>query len=459
VSEPATVSPPSIRTNASFLPVATNLVAAFLAGSLFLPLAVQLGGYQYFLPYDTEISVNIADVARAMVLLVALAVSLTAVRQLGWILSAVGMAMEVYLLYEGNGLPQDAFFPILAVAVGLHLGGMLAAFVTSDTASRWACAVGLGVGVVAGQHIYRNILLAERPDILSQDGLLMGAIAALVLVAGVALLVPGVRVAVPSSGRANWWGPVVAVVAAAVVGRVLWRVWQTVVADMVRSIEGGTDPRNAMIETLDQVVGIGIAVVIAVILLVAAYRRGGASLARWVVVGFALAATGMALPPDFDGSVIVDVLAPAAVGAVAAAAMVRWADRWVPADAVGVALAAGAVLLRSPGSLEHPTSEGAMIALAFAYAFTLTAGLARLTDARGRGLAGAEVAGAAALGFAVLLLAEPVFTPPGFLQAYVDQPVQVSRVLTLAGAAGVLLVLFGISALVRRHGAQPKAQG
>jgi hypothetical protein len=117
-----------------------------------------------------------------------------------------------------------------------------------------------------------------------------------------------------------------------------------------------------------------------------------------------------------------------------------------------------------------------MIALAFAYAFTLTAGLARLTDSRGRGIAGAEVAGAAALGFAVLLLAEPMFTPPGFLQAYVYPPVQVSRVLTLTGAAVMLLVLFGFSALVRRDhrrngqttrtdvngrppAAQPEAQG
>jgi hypothetical protein len=121
----------------------------------------------------------------------------------------------------------------------------------------------------------------------------------------------------------------------------------------------------------------------------------------------------------------------------------------VPADAVGVALAAGAVLFSSPGNMEQPASEGAMIALAFAYAFTLTAGLARLTDARGRGIAGAEVAGAAALGFAALLLAEPVFTPPGFLQVYLYQPVQVSRVLALAGAAAVLLVLFGFSARVR----------
>ena len=449
MSEPATVSPPSIRANASFLPVATNLVAAFLAGSLFLPLAVNVGGYRYFLPYHADISVDFSDVARATVLLVALAVSLTAVRQLGWILSAVGMAIEVFLLYQGNDLPQDAVIPILAVAVGLHLGGMLSALATSDTASRWACAVGLGVGVVAGRSIYSNILLAERPDLLSHDGLLMGALTALVLVAGVALLLPGVRAAVPGTGAANWWGPVVAVVAAAVVGRVLWRVWQGALADMVRSTLGGTDSRNAMIETLDQVVGIGIAVVIAVILLVAAYRRGGASLARWVVVGFALATTGMALPLNFDGSVIVDVLVPAAAGTVAAAAMVRWADRWVPADAVGIALAAGAVLFSSPGNMEQPASEGAMIALAFAYAFTLTAGLARLTDARGRGIAGAEVAGAAMLGFAALLLAEPVFTPPGFLQVYLYQPVQVSRVLALAGAAAVLLVLFGFSARVR----------
>ena len=409
--------------------------------------AADASGTDTSFPDHADISVDFSDVARTTVLLVALAVSLTAVRQLGWILSAVGMAIEVFLLYQGNDLPQDAVIPILAVAVGLHLGGMLAALATSDTASRWACAVGLGVGIVAGWSIYSNVLLAERPDLLSHDGLLMGALSALVLVAGVALLVPGVRVAVPSTGAANWWGPVVAVMAAAVVGRVLWRVWQGALADIVRSTLGGTDFRNAMIETLDQVVGIGIAVVIAVILLVVAYRRGGASLARWVVVGFALAATGMALPLNFDGSVIVDVLVPAAAGAVAAAAIVRWAERWVPADAVGVALAAGAVLLSSPGKIEQPASEGAMIVLAFAYAFTLTAGLARLTDARGRGIAGAEVAGAAALGFAVLLLAEPVFTPPGFLQAY--QPVQVSRVLTLAGAAVVLLVLFGFSALAR----------
>jgi hypothetical protein len=433
---PATVSPPSIRANASFLPVATNLVAAFLAGSLFLPLAVQVSGYRYFLPSSTEISLASADVARAMVLLIALAVSDRGPPASWTWRSAPAMRSISYR----NGLPLDAASSRSRRSRSGCTGGVLAAFATSDTASRWACAVGLGVGVVAGWPMYRNILLDKRPDVLTHAGLLLGAIAGLVLVAGVALLVTGVRAALPSTGGANWWGPVVAVVAAAVGGRVLGRVWQTVLADMVGTTEGGTDPRNAMIETLDQVVGIGIAVVIAVILLVAAYPRGGASLARWVVVGFALAASGMALPQDFDGSVIVDVVPPAAAGAVAAAAMVRRADRWVPADAVGVALAAVAVLLSSPGSMERPASQGAMIALAFTYAFTLTAGLARLVDGRGRGIIGAEVAGAAALGFAVLLLAEPVFTPPGFLQASVYQPVQVSRVLTLAGARSALAV-------------------
>ena len=125
--EPATVSLPSIRATASFLPVATNLVAAFLAGSMFLPLAVNVGGSRYFFLDKSEIRVDFSDVARTTVLLIALAVSLTAARQLGWILSAVGMAIEVFLLYQGNDLPPDAVVPILADAVGLHLGGMLAA--------------------------------------------------------------------------------------------------------------------------------------------------------------------------------------------------------------------------------------------------------------------------------------------------------------------------------------------
>jgi hypothetical protein len=174
-----------------------------------------------------------------------------------------------------------------------------------------------------------------------------------------------------------------------------------------------------------------------------------------VVVGFALGVTAMALPPSFDGNMAFAVMVPAAIGAVAAAAMVRWADRWVPADALGVALATVAVLLAAPGNPESPPTDGAVIALAFAYGFTLTAGLARLTDAGGRGIAGADVAGAAVLGFAALLLAEHIILPPGLFQSFEYVPMQLAQARTLAGAAVVLLALFAWSALPRRR--QPTA--
>ena len=143
---------------------------------------------------------------------------------------------------------------------------------------------------------------------------------------------------------------------------------------------------------------------------------------------------------------------PAAIGAVAGAAAVRFVDRRFPWDALGILLGAAAVLVTSnKGRIDLPDLIHPAIVLgSFGLGLALTAGLARLTDPDGRGLSATEVSISAGFGVAALVLCQQLISPVTYLVRQDVSSPQLAVPLTMLGAAVVLVVLFGLGRLVRR---------
>jgi hypothetical protein len=254
------------------------------------------------------------------------------------------------------------------------------------------------------------------------------------------------------------------VAAAALATVVLSRGWQLVLDDVAQSSTGGISQHTAeVVETMDLLARVTIGALVGVILLVAAYRRGGPSLGRWVAVSFGLAATSVAIPTVFSSpasgvgpmtemDLVVQGSIPAAVGAVAGAAAVRFADRRFPWDALGIVLGAAAVFVTSNrGRIDLPDLVAPAMALgSFGLGLALVAGLARLADPNGRGLSANDVCLSAGLGVAALVLCQQVISP---VTSVVTQDVlspQRTVPLTMLGTAVVLMVLFGLGRQVQR---------
>jgi len=260
------------------------------------------------------------------------------------------------------------------------------------------------------------------------------------------------------------WGPFIWVLAAALAAVVLSWLWQLVLEDIALSSTGGISERRAeFVESMDLHARVTIGAVVGVILLVAAYRRGGANLARWVAVAFGLAATSVAIPTAFSSTasavapmseidLLVRLAIPAAIGVVAGAAAVRFVDRWFPWDALGIVLVAAGVLLTSyRGQTDLPDlTEPAILLGTFGLGLALTAGLARLAEPGARGLSAADVSMSAGFGVAALVLCQQVISPVTYLVREDIRGPQLTVPLTLVGAAVVLVVLFGLGRLVQR---------
>jgi hypothetical protein len=238
-------------------------------------------------------------------------------------------------------------------------------------------------------------------------------------------------------------GAVIAVVTVAAVARGLASVWQAVLNGIARASSGGfSEERARTVEAWNEAVLLGLGVAIAVALAVVAYRRGGASLARWVVLGFAVAATAIGATPDTAvWPSVVQLIPPAAVGAALGGLAVLRLDRYVPWDALGLLVVAAGLLLGARGGLPSAAPDGvAGSLLFFGAAFALTAGLARLCRT-GPGTSGAGVAVSAVLGFAALLLCRQLFSGISLVSRAPDGP-RLDAIVPLAVAGLVLVLLF-----------------
>jgi hypothetical protein len=428
-------------------------IGAFAVASVFAPLTYTFtrGMVSPYGPFH----VDVLDLLPGLLVLAAVGVSLVEqLRRYAWLVSAAGLAVAAGLYLQGDVLPTDAVYPTLAMALALQVGGMLLALGAASARDRWAIVVGVGVGMVAGRYSAALIIDELRRTVLRasahSDVLIVGVAAALAVVAGILLA----RVAPEAPvGSVAWREPVIGIAVAAVVGTGLLVAWQAVQQNIAVSSTGGISQQRAqVVESLSLLAHVLTAAVVSVILLVVAYRRGGASLARWVVVGFALAMAGVGIPfgVGFTMRSMLPVIAGAAAGAVAGVVAVRRFDRVFPWDALGVAVAAVGLLLVSPrGRLELPELvHVSAVMSAFGVALALAAGLARLTDPDGRGLSAADVGLSAALGFAALILSAQAVVPVVFASNAPYGSLQLHQTVALAIAAVLLLGLFGLARLV-----------
>jgi hypothetical protein len=443
--------------------IVAHLIGAFAVGSVALAAAFMVVP-DMVSPYSLSEGFDLVDVAPELVLVVAVGLALvTRLRRFAWMVSAVGLFGLAALFAQGNALDRDQLLTLLALAAGLQFAGVLLAFAEAGPVARWAIALGLGLGFIAGPLwtglVFRTALEGQRHS----DDILVASLAALAVAAGVVLLVRRPEPGPPDAGRATW-GPVIAIAIALVATVGLSLVWQLVLDGVAQSSTGGiSQDRAEFIVSMDQLVRVLIGAAVAIVLTVAAYRRGGASLARWVVVAFGVALTNVAIPADYYtvSSLIGVGLVPAVLGATAGLAAVRWADRWFPWDALGIVLVAVAWLSSDRGQLEVPgLDDPSNIAGSFGLALALTAGLARLAvpgpdGELGRGLSISEVSMSAAFGIAALVLCQQVIGPISDVTGLQPNEAPLTLPLAMVTAAVVLVGLFGLGRLVRPTRTEP----
>jgi hypothetical protein len=451
------LSPP--RSFVLRIDVTAHLLGAFAVGSVVLSSAFMVGQSSPVL-YPTSSGLDIVDLTPELMVLVAIGLALVrTLPRFAWFVAAAGLFGVAALFLQGDTLQRDQLFALLAISTGLQFAGVLLAFADAGREGRWAIAIGFGTGAIAGKYGLSLVVRAVRESLFSDamhgDDVIVAFLGVVAAAAGLILLLRS-RPApdAPGSKPTTPWGTVLWVSVAAVAAVVLSRLWQLVLEDIAQSSTGGiSQSRAELVESMDLLVRVAIGATVGVILLIVAYRRGAANLARWVVVAFGVAATSAAIPVQIisEADVITQGLIPAALGAVAGAAAVRYADRWFPWDALGLVLVAAAVVLGSDrGRIELPDfTEPAIMIGSFGLGLALTAGLARLTDPGARGLSAPDVSMSAALGVAALVLCQQPITWFAYAPRRDVLSLQLTVPLTMAGAAVVLVVLFGLGRLVR----------
>jgi hypothetical protein len=431
------------RASRDVVGVAANLLAAVAVGSVLLNLQFAMVGPNG--PLFGGGGFRVLDLIPAIVVVLATGLALVpALRPYGWLVATLGLFELAGLYLQGRGLTEDLLSLAVAVGVALLLGGVLLALAAATGPGRWALVIGLGFGLVAGLPVLLSLASGlEQVAGLNRyrDEALLGLLALVTAAAGVLLARPSAR-GDDAPGRRSG-GAVIAVVTVAVVTRGLASVWQVVLNDIARAASGGfSEERARTVEVWNEAVLLGLGVAVAVALAVVAHRRGGPSLARWVVMGFAVAATAIGASPDIAGPPsIVQLIVPAAVGAALGGLAVLRLDRYVPWDALGLLIVAAGLLLGARGGLPSTAPEGvAGSLLFFGAAFALTAGLARLSRT-GPGTSGGAVAVSAMLGFAALLLCRQLFSGISLVSRPPDGA-RLDAIVPLAVAGLVLVLLF-----------------
>ncbi len=457
---------PALRTN-----VAAHLLGSFAVGSVALAAAF-LVGQGLLVPYVMSAGFDIQSLTPELMLLVAVGVALVApIRRFAWFVAAAGLFGVAGLFLQGDALQRDHLLTLLAVCAGLQFAGLLLAFADAGGPGRWAIAVGFGAGAIAGKYTLALAVWAARDGLFSGtlhgDDAVVALLGAVAAVAGLIVLrSPQPRPEAAEAKAAPVRGAVIWLVAAAVAAVVLSRLWQLVLDDIAQSSTGGMSQHQAeVVESTDVLVRVLIGATVGAILLVAAYRRGGSNLARWVVVAFGVAATSVAIPTVFTSPASADAAmseldlfvlgaVPAAIGALAGAAAVRSVDRWFPWDALGIVLAAAAVVVTTNrGRIDLPDLiQPALVLGSFGLGLALTAGLARLAEPDARALSANEVSISAGFGVAALVLCQQLISPVTYLVRQDVSSPQLAVPLTMLGAAVVLVVLFGLGRLVQRGG-------
>ena len=421
-------SPPStLGEQRSGAEVAANLVAALVIGSVtpFLVRWTSPGSALGVPPYRFEL----IDIVPQLVMLAVLGIALLSqargvgwLRSSGWLLAAAGLLGVAGLYAQGNTLDGQTLTLALTAAISLLIVGLLVAFARADGVARWAIAIGLAAGISGGRQAVTLVVeaLRDSPRAGGGDEVVFAGLGALVGAAGVALLVLRGRDERSGPGRSPsaWWSlvrwPVVALVIASVLAVALTRMQNARLDTIARSYIGGISEADALaVQTQDLLVRVGIAVLVAALLVVAAQRSGGSAAARWVLVAFGIALVLVELPDSRGYQASWSTALVAVAGVAVGAVLVHRLDGALPWDALGLALAAGLLVVDVPSVLGYLGVFGLGLAA--------TAGIVRLAPRPASVRAGRQpqldrlgpvgVSVAVALGLAVWMLSHQVVVP------------------------------------------------
>jgi hypothetical protein len=423
-------------------------------------------------------------------------------RAAGWLVSMVGsllLAGILHALYSVDAVREHPTrtYLLLGVAFGLSLGGLLVALASDGVggagagrAARLAIAGGLAAGVLVASAMIALLSkivgfgigwfgagwLKDPAELLVIVGAVSAGAAALMAradarppqaedrAAGDAPAAAPEAQGTSGGVRRPWMLAVVVIVVAALArtGEAI----RAAIADSVLRVSGGASPRRVdAVQTFNRWSFILIAVGVGVVLAGYAYVRGRAEPARWVCTGFGLgipAMIGLRMDFGFRPGTATASLLIAVVSVAFGVLLTRYADQIAPWDALGVIVAAIALLLLpSSVRVQIGSSTPAQLLLAFGMGLALGSGLTRLaalatatalTTAAGARTAAAEVAGFGALGFAAMLLAGQALAPTALLPvaepAYGKLPLTGPVIMGIT--AVVLVLLFGMGRMVDR---------
>jgi hypothetical protein len=448
-------APPPTSTPARGPEVAAQLLAALVIGSV-LPFLVAWTSPAFafgMTPYGFEL----VDIMPQLVALVALGIAVLArsrgfgwLRSSGWLLAAAGLLGLAGLYAQQSTLDGQTLTLALTAVIALSIVGTLLAFAQADGAGRWGVAAGLAAGIAGGREVVALVVGALREGRFAGtphgDDVVFAGLGLVVAGAGVMQQVlrraSAPRPATAALALPAWWRfagwPIGAFVVASVLAVGLTSAWNARLEAIIRSYIGGISEENSLaLQTRDQLVRLGIAVVVTAVLVAVAHRSGGSAAARWVLVAF-----GMALLVGLPGLLALEPSWPTAVlgpaGAAAGTALVHRIDAALPWEALGLALAAGLFVVDAPTVVSYVAAAGAGLAVA--------AGIVRLAPLPSgpvrRGPGRAPVA--ATLGVATWLLGHQVVAPVAAIYRVDPGAVPILALgLLLAAAAIVIFYLLG----------------
>lgn len=368
---------------------------------------------------------DIIDLAPPLVALGVLGLaSVARLRPYAWLIAAAGLLGFAGLYAQGGRLDGYSLVIALMAVTTLQFGGLLLALAQASERARMAVTVGLGAGIVAGRDVLAWLVGAVRPIRGSGlgDDVVYAGMGVLVAAAGVALLLR--PRAIPSPARPIGWWPLAGVAGASVLTVGLTQAWNGAFADLTSRYVGGISAADGRIlQTWDELARVGLAVLVAALLVLVAYRWNGPGTARWVATGIGAALLLAVLQELVAYRVTPLVVGLAAAGALAGTVLARRAVPRVPWDAVGLALGS-CLAFSASSSWLWPVGW-------FGFAFAVSAGLTELARSGGD-----RVAPAAGLGLAALLLGYQAVAPASIAGARVDGgPIVVAGGVTLVVVA------------------------